>query len=697
MKSTITTARIYVISMLVLIGIGASAQDFYFGNDLSYANQMEDCGAVFKEDMQEKDVYQIFADHGTNLVRIRLWNEPSWQNDLVQPVGVKPQYNDIIDVRESISRAKKAGMQVMLGFQLSDFWADPGRQVIPENWVSVATDTAALADSVYNYIFQILQQLDADTLMPEVVKIGNENNGGILKHTILTEDYRGEGSVSSSWQRHAHLYKAAMRAVRDAGASSDIDPKICLHYAGMNYIESFYQRLIDYGASDFDIMGFSYYYSWHDASIPELGNTIRNLKSSFPAYDVMVAETGYLWTTEDFDDLPNIVTSADPAYLPISPEKQLEYMIDYTREVMNAGGIGVVFWEPAWVSTPCRTPWGQGSSHDHLVFFDPVNYNFMENGGGRWTEAQFYEDLSLKKIIFKVSTKNIDVPGKMYISGTMTGDPWKIEPMLQEAADLYNYTAYLHPGDTGAYYFLNDSAWGAREAVPAECADSWNTNRKYTMGNNDTIISYAWGTCLSAENPDDVQVTFKVDMTGEDVSTGVWMTGSMTGSSWLILSMQDEGNNIYSRTIIMHPGDSGAYYFMNDDVWGSRETVPAECATWWDSDRGYVIHNSDTTYAFTWGTCLPPGAVNQIESSKQSSSEIVLFPNPVTGSQVNVKAVGLSGDMNIKIIDLSGRILHEENTSAQNILLINKAFDSGTYLMHITNNERFFNKIFVVK
>jgi arabinogalactan endo-1,4-beta-galactosidase len=111
----------------------------------------------------------------------------------------------------------------------------------------------------------------------------------------------------------------------------------------------------------------------------------------------MVVETGYPWSTENFDPLGNIVTEPDPEYLPMSPEKQLEYMVDYTRAVMQGGGIGVIFWEPAWVSTPCRTPWGQGSSHDHLVFFDPENTNFMENGGGRWTEAEFYESRVKKK------------------------------------------------------------------------------------------------------------------------------------------------------------------------------------------------------------------------------------------------------------------------------------------------------------
>ncbi|MFY9154034.1 MAG: glycosyl hydrolase 53 family protein, partial [Prolixibacteraceae bacterium] len=125
--------------LLVFIGLNSFSQSFYFGNDLSYVNQMEDGGAVYKEKMQPKDVYQIFAGHGTNLVRVRLWVDPSWwQSPLQQPAGVKPFYNDIVDVTKTIRRAKEAGMQVMLDLHFSDFWADPAKQLVPRNWIGVA-------------------------------------------------------------------------------------------------------------------------------------------------------------------------------------------------------------------------------------------------------------------------------------------------------------------------------------------------------------------------------------------------------------------------------------------------------------------------------------------------------------------------------------------------------------------------------
>jgi arabinogalactan endo-1,4-beta-galactosidase len=676
----------FIAGCLGLMSISCFSQTFYFGNDLSYANQMEDCGAVFKENGIPKDVYRIFADHGTNLVRVRLWNEPSWQNSLSQPAGVKSEYSDFEDVKETVRRAKNAGMMVMLDLQLSDFWADPGKQLIPAPWIDVATDTALLADSVYNYVTKILSSLGSDTIMPEIVKIGNENNGGILRHTILNPDYSVGGSVSNSWARHAHLYKAAIKAVRDIGISHGIRPKICLHYSGIQYVASWYQTLMNHGVTDFDIIGFSYYYAWHGGSIAELGNTIRSLKSAYPDYEVMVAETGYIWSLENFDGMANIIATPDPAYLPVCLEKQLEYMVDYTREVMNAGGSGVIFWEPDWVSTPCRTPWGQGSAHDHLVFFDPENTNFMENGGGRWTEPQFYEHNSYKKVTFKVSSQNAATPGKMYITGNITGESWKIMPMFYEGQDLYNWSTYLPEGDSGAFYFLSDSLWEARETVPAGCAIWWNTDRGYKIGSNDTIISYKWGTCQSAETPADVKVTFRVDMTGQDVSSGVWMTGSMTGSPWNILNMYMEGDNIYGLNFTMHPGDSGAYYFMNDNVWGSRETVPRSCADWWNTDRGYKIGVSDTSYEFTWGTCLPLGSVSNGNYLNKQEPDILIYPNPAGSAIITIESSEMEDLLEVRITDLSGQLLLLKKVESNRDISLDTNLPAGTYILSVKTN-----------
>ncbi|MBN2213542.1 MAG: glycosyl hydrolase 53 family protein [Bacteroidales bacterium] len=678
-------------SILILLAalflIPAHSQEFYFGADLSYANMMEDCGAEFKENGIPEDVYHIFSDHGFNLIRVRMWYEPAWQDSLVQPVGVKNRYNDFEDIKEAIQRAKSAGMQVMLGIQLSNFWADPVKQIIPPSWVDVASDTEILKDSVYNYVTRVLTDLDRDSLMPDIVKIGNENNGGVLRHTTLTGNYTASGSVSNDWSRHAQLFNSAIKAVRDVSSGTSVKPEISLHYAGTSSLSWWYQNIINNGVTDFDIIGFSYYYAWHGGSISNLGSVIKSMKTSFPGYEIMVVETGYLWTTMNYDNLGNIITTPDPMYLPVIPEKQHEYMVDMTREVMNAGGTGIVFWEPAWVSTPCRTPWGQGSSQEHVAFFDVEDYNFMSNGAGTWPESPYFNELTTKKVTFKVDMTGQDVSKGVWITGSWTGEDWYILPAISEGNNIYSYFTYLSPGDSGAFYFLNDSTWAARETVPSECATWLGTDRTYKAGELNQVYSFKWGTCDPIGPPSDVSVTFKVDMTSQDVSNGVWITGMFTGNPWKILRMTQEANNIYSYTTVMHPGDSGAYYFMYDDVWGSRESVPGECAPWWGIDRDYKIGERDTTYAFIWGTCQHIGEhVNSIPSASLSDRQLSVYPNPANGL-VTLTIKSADGHPRAEIFDYTGKMISRLNLNEQISTIDVSSFQPGLYMIRYSENE----------
>jgi arabinogalactan endo-1,4-beta-galactosidase len=316
----------------------------------------------------------------------------------------------------------------------------------------------------------------------------------------MDSNYNGITMLSSSWARHGRLYNAAIKAVRDVSASTSIKPKIALHVADPKNADWFYNNIISNGVTDFDIMGFTYYYAYHYGSPNTVGNVIKTLLQIHPTYEAMVVETGYLWDTENIDGLGNIITTPSPDYLPVNPANQKKFMVDLTNAVMNAGGSGVIFWEPDWVSTPCRTPWGVGSSQEHVAFFDHRNnLNYMKNGAGGWPDAIINgEQLSEVKITFKVDMTGINVNNGVYITGSFTGSSnWSILPMNNEGNNIYSYTVEMLPSDVGAFYFLNNNDWDARETVPVECALMWNIDRKYIIGENDTVIAVKWGTCES--------------------------------------------------------------------------------------------------------------------------------------------------------------------------------------------------------
>ena len=356
-----------------------TGQEFFFGNDLSYVNEMEDCGVVYRENGMPKDPYEIFAEHGCNLVRLRLWHTPAWYDAL----NAGHRYSDFADVKKSIGRAKNAGMQVLLDFHLSDNWADPGKQLVPAAWLGVVDDLPLLKDSLYNYIFQTLTSLHPEGLLPEMVQIGNETNKGIL----LSPDDNQVWTLD--WERNAALFNTAIQAVRDAEDSAGAVIKVAVHVAGPANAGWLLDGFTSHGVTDFDIIGISYYWKWHQpTTIEETGNVITSLKQQYPGKAVMIFETGYIWTWENNDNANNIIDAVYPGYAPPGPANQKKWLVDLTKDVMASGGSGVIYWEPAWVSSPCFTQWGQGSHQENAAFFDFDN-NLLPDGGMGWMSFDY--------------------------------------------------------------------------------------------------------------------------------------------------------------------------------------------------------------------------------------------------------------------------------------------------------------------
>lgn len=380
---------------------GINAQPFLVGADLSYVNEMEDCGVKYYEDGTQKDVYDIFSNNGCQVARIRLWHNPKWYADINDGI----LYSNLEDAKKSIERAHEAGMQVLLDFHLSDTWADPSSQLVPEAWLPVVNDVETLKDSLYSYIYSTLSDLSENDLLPEMIQIGNETNKGILLSPSQN------GSWVLNWTRNAALFNRAIDAVKDVETEVGKDIKIVLHMAGPANAEWLMDGFISNGVTDFDIIGISYYWAWHKpTSIEETGDIIKTLKQLYPDKTSMIVETGYIWTTEWNDNASNIISDTHPDYSPASPENQRDWLIAMTDEVRTAGGAGVLYWEPAWVSSPCFTQWGQGSHQEHATFFNFDN-QLIANGGIEWMNQNIETSIintpqNQSKPIFQILTNS---------------------------------------------------------------------------------------------------------------------------------------------------------------------------------------------------------------------------------------------------------------------------------------------------
>ena len=356
-----------------------SSNVFYYGADLSYVNEMEDCGAVYKDSNENfKDPYKIFAEAGTNLVRIRLWNNPTWTN-----------YSNINDVKKSIQRAKSEGMNVLLDFHYSDSWADPSNQEIPAAWLDQINNTELLGDLVYNYTFDTLNELYNSNLLPEIVQIGNEINAMILQN--------GEVKWPIDWLRNSALINKGIKAVRDISNQKNKKIEIMLHIAQPENALWWFGEAFDAGITDFDWIGLSYYPLWSEYNLNTINVPLKNLIETY-AKKLMIVETAYPFTLTNADSANNIIgeNALIPGY-PASQQGQLDYLNDLKTKISESGGQGIIYWEPAWVSTNCKTLWGQGSHWDNATLFDHNNKSTLGMHGALPLDCSVLSKINFKR------------------------------------------------------------------------------------------------------------------------------------------------------------------------------------------------------------------------------------------------------------------------------------------------------------
>lgn len=327
--------------------------DNYAGVDLSYVNEVESCGAGYRADGNPRDPFELFAERGANLVRIRLWNAPTWTNYSTEP-----------DVIRSIERAHQAGMKVLLDFHYSDDWADPQKQTIPAAWAADIDDADKLAQHVYEYTRDVLARLNARGLLPHMVQVGNEINTQMLR----AADTMG---APIDWVRNAKYLNAGIRAVREAHDANGMSPRVMLHVAQPENVEPWFADAVAAGVRDFDLIGVSYYPKWSALTLPQAENALKRVVLRF-GRPIVIVEVAYPFTLQDAGDKAANLLGEDSLHrgYPATLRGQQRFMNDVVQMTLRTGGVGVVYWEPAWVSTSCATRWGTGSHWENATLFD---------------------------------------------------------------------------------------------------------------------------------------------------------------------------------------------------------------------------------------------------------------------------------------------------------------------------------------
>lgn len=131
---------------------------FIKGMDISMVKELEQYGASYRLNGKKEDLFAILKTCGTNNVRIRIWPDPYDENGNSYGGGG----NDLETTIEIAERTVQSGMDFMLDFHYSDFWADPAKQVKPKAWKELSGE--ALETAVYLHTVDTLKALKTTSL-----------------------------------------------------------------------------------------------------------------------------------------------------------------------------------------------------------------------------------------------------------------------------------------------------------------------------------------------------------------------------------------------------------------------------------------------------------------------------------------------------------------------------------------------------
>lgn len=333
------------------------------GADVSTVQRALDLGAKYADARGVAgDPLDILKGAGVNYVRLRVWNNP------------RSGYNNKAKVLQYAKTAKAKGLKLLVDFHYSDTWADPGTQTKPAAWA--AHSIGRLQTDVHDYTYDVCSALKAQGTTPDSVQIGNEINVGMLWNDgkVVNNDFTNLGLLLKAGYNAAKACNSGTQVViHTADADSDA------------HARWFYDGIRAQGVL-WDITGLSYYCYWH-GTMANMAGVLSDVRSRY-GKPVVLAETAYPYTTADYDNTPNTITSAQPCSgYPATPAGQAANFTAVQNTARGAGAIGVFYWEPTWYAV-AGNGWdpadiaGSGDGWDNQAVFDHTG---RLNPDIRWT------------------------------------------------------------------------------------------------------------------------------------------------------------------------------------------------------------------------------------------------------------------------------------------------------------------------
>jgi len=296
------------------------------------------------------------------MIRLRLWHTPE---NIIDHCGNPITSSNLSDIITAAQQIKSYGMELMLAIHYGDYFNDPGKQLRPAAWDGLAHQI--LLDSIYQYTYNVVEQLHFQDASPDIIGVGNETTWGFVDESVPTNGF--------TWPEDSEKFNAGFDAIDDLNNEYSLDIKKAIHLTEGTALWAT-EMFADNGITNYDIIGVSFYpYFSPETSLKEVGQVISQLQNTYQK-EVMIFETGFIWTTENGDNYGNFIgNNGSTLNYPLSPQGQKDFLLDLAQVINDNHGTGIFYWEPAWISSNMCDFWGQGSSYENASIFDFNNSN----------------------------------------------------------------------------------------------------------------------------------------------------------------------------------------------------------------------------------------------------------------------------------------------------------------------------------
>ena len=280
------------------------------------------------------------------------------------------------------------------------------------------------------------------------------------------------------------------------------------------------------------------------------------------------------------------------------------------------------------------------------------------------------------------------------VNGTFNGWCGGCAPMTNIGGTVWELVIPLEPGNY-EFKFAADSWTIQEELTPGSvCTVSNNgfTNRGLTVVDQDIDLgTVCWASCVACnEVIPTYDVTFRVDMSQvTDAFTTPEVNGEFNGWCGNCAPMTEVGAGVWELTISL---EEGSYeYKFSADNWTIQEEMTSGDACTVTNDgftNRFIEVSADTVLdAVCWGSC----EACIISVAEVATSNVVAYPNPVTGDAVNIRvSETMNGQAIVRIFDLRGALVYEQNAATGNgFFTVNTAqLANGSYrLVVVGANE----------